>query len=74
MTDSNFNAQEYWAGREFAKWVVVLGSRKGRDRKYVRARDAQAAIDTAIIHSHLTGRISGRARLATPTDLGATRQ
>jgi hypothetical protein len=70
----DFDRETYWADKEYKKWVVNLGNtRGGRDKKYVSARTEAGAILTGRIHSHLKGRVSASARLATPMDLGATR-
>ena len=72
--DLFFDAEAYWRDKPFKKWVVYLekGSRKKSDSRimYIQARNKERAITCAKQHCVLTGRIIGRARLATPSDLG----
>ena len=73
MLNQNFNPEECWADRDYKKWVVVLGNGKKRDRKIVGSATVEGALLTARHHTHLKGRISASARLATPHDLGAVK-
>lgn len=74
----DFDAEQYWSTRPSKVWVVYLISNKRegrkkieqRDTKIVRAKTEAGAIKTARYFSHLKGRMSARARLATPIDLG----
>ena len=77
-----FDPEEYWGKREHKVWVVSLEEERRingrkvtrRDKKYVRARTKEGAAKTALFHSPLCGRrIYVSVRLATPTDLGASR-
>jgi hypothetical protein len=74
--DLFFDAEAYWRDKPFKKWVVYLtkGSGKKTDNRtmYIGAATAEKAIACAKRHCVLTGRINGRARLATPSDLGCT--
>lgn len=71
-----FDAQAYWSQRERKIFVVSLSKGKGkhcqRDTKYVRARDRDGAIRTALLNSHVKRPSLATARLATPWDLGCT--
>lgn len=74
--DLFFDAEAYWRDKLFKKWVVYLskGSGKKPDTRimYIGASTEEKAIACAKRHCVLTGRVHGRARLATPTDLGCT--
>ena len=69
-----FDAERYWASREYKKWVVYLSVGSGKkaktDRILVTARNEERAVICAKKHSLLTGRVFGRASLARPSDLG----
>lgn len=71
-----FDAEEYWRDKEYKKWVVRISKGYGKkevSRIYnITARTVERAIAAAKAYSVLTGRVRGEARLATPTDLGAT--
>jgi len=67
----NFDAEKYWSTRKAKKWVVNLHASRGQpETKYVCAQTKEKALATAISNSLLKGNVRGRARLATPTDLG----
>lgn len=74
QADLFFDAEAYWRDKPFKKWVVYLtkGSGKKTDNRtmYIGAATEEKAIACAKRHCVLTGRINGRARLATPSDLG----
>lgn len=73
-----FNAEQYWSGREFKVWVVHLSMTRRVNRrtvrdsetKIVRARQKSGAIRCARHHSFMPARAQADARLATPRDLG----
>lgn len=75
-TDLFFDAEKYWATREYKKWVVFVykvsgyGKMGKGEKLYVRARTQGAAVRTAMANSCLGGRRSASARLANPWDLG----
>lgn len=72
-----FDAEAYWRDKEYKKYVVRLSKGSGKreeSRVYnITARTPERAIRAAKAYSTLTGRVSGTARLATPTDLGCTK-
>jgi hypothetical protein len=76
QADLFFDAVAYWRGKPFKKWVVYLTKGSGKKQEsrimHIQARDAERAVECAKRHCVLTGRVYGRARLATPSDLGAT--
>lgn len=83
---SGFDAEAYWADKEFKKWVVALEGRKSvempsgkikrikvSDFILVQARTEERAIATAKRWSFMKGRIYCKSCwLARPEDLGAT--
>jgi hypothetical protein len=69
-----FDAEAYWATREFKKWVVCLtkgnGKKAQRDYIIVQARTEEKAIKCAKRHTMLKGNVGAFAWLARPGDLG----
>lgn len=71
-----FDPEEYWRDKLYKKWVVLLltgsGKKEQRAIYYVQARNEDRAVAVAKrVCTVLKGRVHGRARLATPADLGA---
>ncbi|PRZ51185.1 hypothetical protein BX589_12026 [Paraburkholderia fungorum] len=75
--DGDFDAESYWRDKPYKKWVVEVGRWNGRfvtsQTVYVSAKTQEGAEATAKANTVVTGRLSARARLATPRDLGCTR-
>lgn len=72
----DFDAEEYWREKLYKKWVVLLATGSGKKEQctiyYVQARNEDRAVAVAKrVCTVLKGRVHGRARLATPADLGA---
>lgn len=65
-----FDPAAFWRDHEYKKWVVTVEAGQKRDVKYVSASDQEGAEQAAIDNSYLPGRLTARARLATPRDLG----
>lgn len=65
-----FDPAAFWRDHEYKKWVVIVEGGQKRDVKYVSAFDQDGAQQCAIDNCFLPGRLTARARLATPRDLG----
>lgn len=76
--DGDFDAEAFWRDKPFKKWVVEVGRWNGRFRAaqtlYVSAKTQEGAETTAKANTIVAGRLSVHARLATPRDLGCTKE
>lgn len=71
---SDFDADAYWASREWKKWVVDLESgprrKPRRETRYICARTHERAVACAKGETFMTRPRVVWVRLATPRDLG----
>lgn len=69
-----FDPIAYWSTRDVKIWLVEV-TRTGslKHMMYVRSRTREGAEQTARENTFIKGKVSARARLATPRDLGCVR-
>lgn len=77
LSIDGFDPIAYWSTRDVKIWVVEVTRGSGREQKkqtmYVRSRTREGAEQTARENTFIKGKVSARARLATPRDLGCVR-
>jgi len=66
-----FNAEEFWAGKDYKKWVATVSNHEETETLYVASATEKGAIGSARYNTTLKGRLTIKARLAHPEDIGA---